>query len=525
MRLTTRLLLIACLALAPLVSVLAADAPQPLTAREAQRELRILKRGLTDLHSGLYRYLTPEQLEAEFARAEAQVADGSDAMEMYLFASRIAAAVRCGHTWTNPLNQGPAIQRALAALPTLPLRVRLLEDRLLVTASADPQVPANAELLSIDGRTPTALIADVMPYLRADGGNNGKRLSQLDSGENGNALDRLLPLLHPPGATGYTLKLRPRGGKVREVTVPAMTAGERERLLIAAGNPMPGNDWRFEIDGDTATLTLPTFSFWNGDFDWNGFLDRSFATLDEKKIPNLILDLRRNEGGDDAIGHALIAHVLSAPLTIQATRVETAYERAPYDLARYLDTWDYSFFDRTGQVVRGEGRNWLLREQDADRVITPVANPYRGKVVLLTGPQMSSAGYLIARDLKASGAATLIGRETGGSLRGLNGGQLAWMVLPISGVSVDIPLISGFAKTAQPDRGVVPDIAVRTRLEDAATGIDPDVVEAKRWMIKQGTKRQAAAVILIGSFATEPRVSVDATPPNALADPRHSALY
>jgi C-terminal processing protease CtpA/Prc len=324
-----------------------------------------------------------------------------------------------------------------------------------------------------------------MPYLRADGSNDGKRLSQLDSGENGNAMDRFLPLLHPPGARGYALTLRPRGGTRREVTVTAMTANERERLLIAAGKPMPGNDWRFEIDGDTATLTLPTFSFWNGGFDWNDFLDRSFATLDEKKIPNLILDLRDNEGGDDAIGHALIAHVLSAPLTIPATRAETAYERAPYDLVRYLDTWDFSFFDRTGQVIRGEGRNWVLRDQDADRIIAPVANPYRGKVVLLTGPQMSSAGYLIARDFKASGAATLIGRETGGSLRGLNGGQLAWMVLPISGVSIDIPLISGFAKTAEPDRGVLPDIAVRTRLEDVAAGVDPDLVEAKRWFAKR----------------------------------------
>jgi hypothetical protein len=114
-----------------------------------------------------------------------------------------------------------------------------------------------------------------------------------------------------------------------------------------------------------------------------------------------------------------------------------------------------------------------------------VAKPYRGKVVLLTGPQMSSAGYLIARDFKASGAATLIGRETGGSLRGLNGGQLAWMVLPISGVSVDIPLISGFAKTAEPDRSVLPDIAVRTRLEDVAAGVDPDLVEAKRSFAKR----------------------------------------
>lgn len=478
----SRFALITCLALCPFTH--AANTPQPLTAKEAQRELRILKRGLTELHAGLYRYQTPEQFEAAFAVAEAQAADGSDATEMYLIATRITAAVRCGHTWTNPLNQGPAMQRALAALPALPLRVRLLEQRMLVTASTDPQVPVNAELLSIDGRTPAALIAGFMPYLRADGSNDGKRLSQLDSGENGGAMDRLLPLLYPPGANGYALRLRPRGGTVREVSVAAITASERERRLIAAATPAEDTEWRFNIDGDTATLTLPTFAFWNGGFDWNGFLVRSFATLEEKSITHLIIDLRQNEGGDDAIGHALMAHVIAAPLTIPATRAETAYERVPYDLARYLDSWDFSFFDRTGQVVRGEGRNWRLREQDADRVIAPVAKPYRGKVVLLTGPQMSSAGYLIARDFKASGAAKLIGRETGGSLRGLNGGQLAWLTLPTSGVAVDIPLISGFAKTPQPDRGVLPGIAVRTRLEDVAAGIDPDVVAAKRWFVK-----------------------------------------
>jgi hypothetical protein len=479
-----RFVLAASLALAPPMAV-AAEAPITLTTEQAQRELRLLKRGLSELHSGLNRYQTPEQFAAEFARAEALVADGSDAVEMYLIASRIAAAVRCGHTWTNPYNQGPAVQQALTALPALPVRLRLLEQRLLITASADPQIPNNAELLSIDGRTPATLIADLIPYLRADGSNDGKRLSQLDSNENGGALDRLLPLLHPPGANGYTLRIRPRGGKVREIVAAAMTASERERLLSAAGVPAENNAWRFEIEGDTAIMTLPTFAFWSGGFDWQAFLDTSFATLAERKIPNLILDLRQNEGGDDAIGRALMAQIIAKPFTIPASRAETAYERVPYDLARFLDTWNFSFFDRTGQVVRGEGRQWLLVEQDADRVVTPVAQPYRGKVALLTGPQMSSAGYIIARDVKASGAATLIGRETGGNLRGLNGGQLAWMVLPTSGVSIDIPLISGFAKTPQPDRGVLPDITVRTRLEDAAAGIDPEMIAAKRWFAKR----------------------------------------
>lgn len=470
----------------------AADAPPTLTAQQAQHELRILERGLTDLHAGLYRYRTPENIKSEFARAEAEVADGSDALEMYLIASRIAVAVRCGHTWTNTVNQSPAVQAALAALPALPARVRLLGGRLLVTASADPRIPANAEILAIDGRTPAALVADFLPYLRADGGNDGKRLSQLDSNENGGAMERLLPLLHPPGAEGYRVRLRADDGREIEVVVPGMSTALRERNLVAAGAVPADTAWRFDIEGDIATLTLPTFAFWNDDFDWRGFLERSFATLEAKKTPFLILDLRRNEGGDSDIGRALTAHLLTAPYTPPATRSESAYERAPYALARFLDTWDFSFFDRTGQVARGPGRNWSLPDAAPQR-IEPVAKPYRGLVVALTGPRMSSAGYLVARDLKAAGAATLIGGETGGNLRGLNGGQLAWLVLPTSGVSVDIPLLAHFTAGEPPDRGVLPDIAVRTRLEDVAAGIDPDRIAAERWFAERAhrTRRRA----------------------------------
>ena len=117
----------------------------------------------------------------------------------------------------------------------------------------------------------------------------------------------------------------------------------------------------------------------------------------------------------------------------------------------------------------------------------------RPLVVALTGPRMSSAGYLVARDLKAAGAATLIGGETGGNLRGLNGSQLAWLVLPTSGVSVDIPLLAHFTAGEPPDRGVLPDIAVRTRLEDVAAGIDPDRIAAERWFAERayGTRWRA----------------------------------
>lgn len=475
----------------PSTAVQTPPAPVRLTAKQAQRELRILKRAFVDLHPGLYRYLTPEALDAGFARAEAEVADGSDAMQMYLIASRLAAMVRCGHTWTNPLNQGEAVQAQLAALPVLPFRVRLLEGRLLVTASADPAVPANAELLAIDGRTPATLVAELLPYLRADGSSDGKRLSQIDGDENGGAMDRLLPLLHPPGTDGYALRFRPRGGRTIEAVVAAMSVTDREAKLSAAGLAPEDENWRLDIDdrAGVAVLTLPTFAFWNGEFDGKAFLARSFDTLRERQIERLVLDLRRNEGGDDGLGDALQSYLLTAPFTVPASRVESAYERVPYDLARFLDTWNFGFFDRTGQVERGPGRNWVLREQPADKRIDPAAQPWRGRAVLLTGPKMSSAGYLIARNLKASGSAYLIGQPTGGNLRGLNGGQLAWLVLPTSGVSVDIPLIAAFPKTPQPDSGVTPDLVVRTTLEDVAAGRDPDMIAARRWLSRSAARR------------------------------------
>lgn len=449
-----------------------ARAAPELSADQAQRDLRILKRTLVELHPGLYRYATLAQIDAAFEAAQAEVAAGASRAQVYLLATRLAAAVRCGHTWTNPSNQSPAVQDMLAR-QTLPLVLRWVEGRIRVLASATPEVPAGSEILAIDGRTPAEIAALLLPYLRADGSSDGKRLAQLDDDDNGGAMQRLFPLLMPPPAEGWRLRLA--GG--REVRVAAVTATAREQALQATSWRAPDRAWRLRMDGDAAVLTLPTFAFWGGGFDARAFLDRTFAELRERGVRRLVIDLRANEGGDDAIGRALLAHLIKTPHTQPGGRRESAYERVPYVLARYLDTWDFSFFDRTGQVQRTEGRNWRLPDS-ATQVVEPVAQPFTGRVVALVGPQNSSAGFLIARDLKASGAAVLVGEPTGGNLRGLNGGQLTWVTLPASGVAVDVPLLAHFSPGAPPDAGVQPDVLARQTWRDLAAGVDTALVEA-----------------------------------------------
>lgn len=467
-------LLAFCLFAGLFFSLAPARAAPDLSAAEAQRDLRILQRALVELHPGLYRYATPAQLDAEFRAAQDAVAEGASRAQLYLLATRLAAAVRCGHTWTNPSNQTPVVQ-ALLGQRTLPLVLRFVEGRVWVVASASPAVPAGSELLAIEGRTPAQITAALLPYLRADGSSDGKRLAQLDDDLNGGAMQRLFPLLFPPEAAGWRLRLA-GGGEVR---VPALGASAREQALRQAGWREPDEAWRLTRVGDAAVLSLPTFAFWRGGFDWAGFLDRSFDELAARGVTRLVIDLRANEGGDDAIGRALLSRLIHQPFTQAGSRRESAYERVPYELARYLDTWDFGFFDRTGTVTPTGGRNWRLADSPPT-VVEPAARPFQGRVVALVGPQNSSAGYLVARDLQAAGAATLLGRPTGGNLRGLNGGQLAWVTLPASGVAVDIPLVANFSAGNPPDSGVQPDVTVAPRWADLAAGVDTELAAALR---------------------------------------------
>ncbi len=451
-----------------------------LTPEQAVRELRLLERSLVALHPGLYRYRSPEQTDAEFAAAEAAVQHGAGIDTMYLLTSRLAASVRCGHTWTNPLNQSDAVKQSLfGRSDKLPLRLRVIERRFLVTASTDPQIRAGDELLAIDGRPAAALIAELLPYLRADGSSDGKRLSQIDSGVNGGAMDRLFPLLHPPLDNRYALALRRGDAAARTVSVAATGAAAREAALAAAGRAEPDEAWSLRYEGAVAVLTLPTFAFWHGGFDWHGFLAASFTEIAQRHVTRLVIDLRRNEGGDDAIGQALLSHLLREDFTPERGLAEVSFERVPYALARFLDTWDFGFFDHTGHTAPTAGRNLRLIDRDeGGRPIVPAAPHYRGRTVALVGPQMSSAGFVIARDLQRSHAAVLVGQPTGGNLRGLNGGQLAWLTLPNSGVAVDIPLVAWVPAEPQPDQSVLPDVAVPQRFEAMAAGIDVDMAAA-----------------------------------------------
>jgi hypothetical protein len=256
--------LLAMPALLTPLSARAQDPLAPIPADDARRDLKLLQRALTALHPGLYRYRSAEDSAAGGQAAQAARAGGATRAQMYLWATRLAAAVRCGHTWTNPSNQSDRLRaEVLERADKLPLTLRLVQGRLVITGSLVPGLSAGAELLAIDGLGVALIVESLMPCLRADGSSDGKRLAQIDSGPNGGAMDRLFPLLHPPQDGRYKLRVQDRpDASPRELSVAAISPAERER-----GLPAPSQDWAFQLQGVTAVLTLPTFAFWDQRFD------------------------------------------------------------------------------------------------------------------------------------------------------------------------------------------------------------------------------------------------------------------
>ena len=484
-----RLLAMAALALGALAGPLHAAARDgSLTEDQAAQDARILQRALEELHPALTKYRTQSQSDAAFAQFDQRAKAARTAAEMYLAASELAASIRCGHTWTNVLNQEGAIKTALLdSADKLPVRITPVGGRWLVLSSADPAVAAGDEIVSINGVVGKDVVAKMMPYLRADGSSDGKRLRQLGHDRKDySQMDILWPLLSSPKEGRYALQLRGAGSKgARMVTVKAMTLAQRDAALAAKGVKLPSEDWTFRMDGKVGYLTLPTFSFNRSSFDWSAFLNDAFARLDKAKVPNLVIDVRANEGGDGAIGGEVLSHLVQKPFDFKSTQSTSAYERVPYELARYLDTWDYSFFDRTGKVEKittgtAAGKYRYTERGDGKQTIVPVATPYRGRTYILVGPENSSAGFQFALLAQQSVAGTLVGQRTGGNLRGLNGGQLLWVVLPNSGVAVDIPLLAGTYTETTPDASVTPDVLVTPSLDAVRAGRDLDMEKVQR---------------------------------------------
>ena len=103
--------------------------------------------------------------------------------QVYLMVAEAVAALRDGHTQVSMYNQGAYTASLLYTRPDrVPFAFRLLGDRMIVTGDAtqDGALPRGTEILTLDGRPVSDVIAALLPYASADGANDAKRRDELE---------------------------------------------------------------------------------------------------------------------------------------------------------------------------------------------------------------------------------------------------------------------------------------------------------------------------------------------------------
>jgi hypothetical protein len=444
----------------------------------------ILRRALA-LHPGLYRDNSPRTFDARLSRLEAEFSHSRNLAERYLLLSAFLATIRCGHSQCNPYNQNPAVVRALYAGATrLPFRFVWLGGRMIVISDeSGSELPRGAEILRINGVRTAALLDDLLLYARADGGNDGKRVAQMEmrGTETFETFDIFQGLLLPPTGGEHWVRVRTADGRVRDMALPALTLAERQarrrtKETDGAADPL----WTREIRGDVAVLGMPTWVMYNSKWDWESWLDARLRSLAGAR--GLVIDLRDNEGGNDC-GDMILARLAQRDLPLAGYERRVRFRTTPADLDPYVDTWD-DRFRSIGKDASDIGNGFFRLSSEAEEaidIITAATPRITVPVAALVGPTCSSATFSFARRARQSGLVRLFGETTGGNLKGINGDAFFFVRLPASGLEFDVPLVGYFPARPQADTGVVPHVMVRPTLGDIAHHRDPAMAAALDW--------------------------------------------
>jgi len=462
-----------------------ATLPTTLRAATPPSDLEIARRALA-LHPGLYRYQSPRAWERRFAAFAREWQARPAQADRFLALSRLTAAVRCGHTQCNPYNQSKAAIASLFDRPTrLPFTFRWIDRQMVVTgdSGAVTGIAPGSAITAINGVKPDAMLRALMPYARADGGNDAKRVAQFEMrGEDEfETFDIFQGQLFPPGPQGHRVAWRDPAGDHRESTLPAITFAARKALRSVQRDDGPLWDWVIGTDG-IAVLTMPTWVTYHRKWDWQGWLSERMATLKDTK--GMVIDLRANEGGTDC-GTFILQRLIDRPVRPLRYINRVTFRETPANLRPALDTWDDSFHTIGRSAVADAAGHLVLPGDEDEVVIEPVGPRIRVPVAVLTGPVNSSATFSFARRIKEARAARLVGSTTGGNMRGINGGAYFFVRLPESGLEFDLPIKGYYPERPQPDAGVEPDIAVAESAADTAAGYDR-VMETARSLLTRG---------------------------------------
>lgn len=466
---------------------LTAQTPMQLSKVEAREDIETLRTALEYVHPRLYQYDSKEIFDSRFDSIYKSLNSGISGLDLLSTVSKINASVNCGHLYTIP--QGN-LEKEVLNKKVLPFYLKVIGNELFVlkNCSAKENIPDGSKIISINDIPTFKILEDMMEGIATDGyiETRKRRLAERYFFYEFHGFD-LYYHLHVDRSSSFAIEFLPmKSDTNKSIEVQGVSIEDRKKILKARYGLEEGSWFKepspkfvFFEDEKYGVLTISR-SFYDKriDPDYDSLLAKSFTALKQKRIPNLIIDLRDNEGGSEHHEMELISYLYDKPFKLYQNMYLSNLDFRPLkNVILERDSTDLLFSNDDGYMRKFGNNLWVNNYEYSDnlRLQPPKENVFEGQLYVLTsGISFSSTAAMIA-DIKKTTNAIFIGEESGGTYEGPTGGDSIVIELPNSKIMVRIsPNIQvGYMYQKHPiGRGVLPDYRIEYSIEDVLSEKD-----------------------------------------------------
>lgn len=466
------------------------DFNKKYTVEQQRCDLKILKEVLQKVHPGIYWYTTKEKFEKKYESIYKNIKSEKTEYQFLLDILPLLEEIHCSHTYWQLSEDFEKYKTTY--LKRFPINVKIIDKKIYVkdNFSSDTTIQIGEEITSINGLKTSSILATFAQFASVDGINKDAQLSIVE------AQFKTLLEMYFSFPTNYQIGYGTPQTKVKKVF--ALSIKEYGNNYYKKYPQISSRRITFIDSLKTAVLTYDDFMCDSTEFVQ--FTNESFKLIQDKKISNLIIDVRKNYGGAGEYGGYLISHFAKKEfnmydhLEMSVHPQDTIFKYIshfypPNFLKEVQDELD------SGKIKKVNGVYVLeksLYTGTAIQPFKPKKNNFNGKVYVLISNMSFSAASDFAAAVFNTRAAILVGQTTGGGYKGNTSEAVVELKLPNSKIRVYIPVkkcLTSSSRVCSSD-GVVPDYFVKSNINDFKKGIDSEMTFTLDLIKRQESKQK-----------------------------------
>ncbi|MGR7812073.1 S41 family peptidase [Lacinutrix undariae] len=448
---------------------------------ELIQDFELLVNGLKDVHKGIYWYSTKEQFDSIVKIQRNQIKDSLNAVEFYNIAAPIISYTKEGHC------NASLSEKTTHAIESngnyLPFCIKTLNEQIYILNNYKNHKTQGLKFVSINGKPIKEITKEIFKRKFADGYIENSKYKDLDDEwfSESYALN-----IEQPETFEIELSDSSNNNFIK-IDINSVSYKEFIGECRKIWNTKPFNKREpylsLKTENSLAILNLNTFS--NDDLkedklNFKKFISNSFKKIEELKITDLIIDIRKNTGGTEGNEDFLFSFLMNKSYNKYKFVEASIFNFQNYINYTYEDDWIETEKDlKSEQKINSEGR--FLRKKDIEKQEPIKKTTFSGNVYILTSSSTYSGAAEFSSLMREHTNAIFIGEEVGGGYFGNTSGYGLDLILPNTEIEIHIPILQFVLDVEKGifGRGVIPDFKITQTIKEHLAGIDAEMKFAK----------------------------------------------